>query len=141
MTKEEVKDERKSIEGDEATKRKIIAKGWQRIVQRIKTNVPKADVVVTNPTHYAVALQYDRGSMKAPKVIAKGADHLAFKIREIARESGVPILERKSLARALYSSVKVDAEIPFELYKAVAEVLAYVYRIKGKNKRPEVRAS
>ena len=131
MTKDEVKDERKSVEGDETTKRKIVAKGLQRIMQRLSFSVPKADVVVTNPTHFAVALKYDRKSMKAPMVVAKGKDHIALKIREIARESGVPILERKQLARSLYASVEVGREIPFELFKAVAEVLAYVYRLKN----------
>lgn len=130
MTKDEVKDERKAVEGDETTKRKIIAKGLSRMAQRISKTVPKADVVITNPTHFAVALKYDKGKSSAPIVVAKGQDYLALRIREIAKESGVPILERKALARALYSSTKVGAEIPRELFKAVAEVLAYVYRIK-----------
>ena len=132
MTKEEVKDERKAIEGDESTKRQIIAKGLGRIMQRLKQSVPKADVIVTNPTHYAVALQYDRSSMKAPKVVAKGKNFMAERIKEIARENKVPILERKSLARALFHSVEVDNEIPLELFRATAEVLAYVYRINKK---------
>jgi flagellar biosynthetic protein FlhB len=131
MTKPEVKDERKSIEGDETTKRRIIAKGLQRIAQRLSQSVPKADVIITNPTHYAVALKYDRGSMKAPTVVAKGKGFMALKIREIAKEAGVPILERKPLARALFASVEVGREIPYELYKAVAEVLAYVFRLKN----------
>lgn len=129
MTKEEVKDERKAIEGDETTKRQIIAKGLSRIMQRLKQSVPKADVIVTNPTHYAVALQYDRNSMKAPKVVAKGKNFMAERIKEIAREHRVPIMERKSLARALYHSVEVDKEIPVELFRATAEVLAYVYKL------------
>jgi flagellar biosynthetic protein FlhB len=131
MTKDEVKDERKSIEGDEETRRKIQAKGLQRIMQRIQQSVPQADVVVTNPTHFAVALKYNRASMTAPTVVAKGKGFLAQRIKEIARESGVPVLERKVLARALYHSVEVGTEIPFELFKAVAEVLAYVYRLKN----------
>ncbi len=131
MTKDEVKDERKAVEGDETTKRKIQAKGLQRIWMRIANSVPQADVVVTNPTHYAVALKYDRKTMKAPKVLAKGKGFLAERIKEIAREAGVPILERKPLARALYSSVEVGMEIPYELFKAVAEVLAYVYRLRN----------
>ena len=131
MTKDEVKDERKSVEGDEETKRKIINKGLQRIMLRIKQSVRKADVVVTNPTHYAVALRYERSAMRAPKVVAKGADHMALRIREIAKEAGVPVLERKALARALYHSTEVGAEIPYDLFKAVAEVLAFVYRMKG----------
>jgi len=132
MTKDEVKDERKAEEGDEATKRKIQNKGLMRIIQRIKRSVPKAHVVVTNPTHYAVALQYDRETMTAPTVVAKGRDFLALRIKEIALESDVPIVERKELARALYGSVEVGAEIPRDLFKAVAEVLAYVYKLKGK---------
>jgi flagellar biosynthetic protein FlhB len=131
MTKNEVKDERKSVEGDEETKRRIQMKGLQRIVQRIKQTVPKADVIITNPTHFAVALKYDRETMSAPTVVAKGADHMALRIREIAKESGVPILERKTLARALYSSVEVGNVIPRELFKAVAEVLAYIFKLKN----------
>lgn len=131
MTKEEVKDERKSIEGDEATKRKIIHKGLQRIMQRIANTVPKADVVVTNPTHYAVALKYDRKTMSAPVVVAKGKGFLALRIREIAKNSGVPVLERKPLARALFASTEVGTEIPHGLFRAVAEVLAYVYKLKN----------
>jgi flagellar biosynthetic protein FlhB len=135
MTKEEVKDERKAAEGDETTKRRIINKGLQRIMQRIRQTVPTADVVVTNPTHFAVALKYDRNSMAAPKVVAKGQDYLALRIRELAKESGVPVLERKALARALYSSTEVGSEVPRELFKAVAEVLAFVYKLKP-GKRP-----
>lgn len=137
MTKPELKDERKAVEGDEETKRKIQQKGMQRIVQRIRQTVPKADVIITNPTHYAVALKYDRDSMAAPTVVAKGADHLALRIREIAKESGVPILERKTLARALYGSVEVGSTIPKELYRAVAEVLAYVYKLKNPFRRTQ----
>lgn len=132
MTKDEVKDEKKAVDGDEATKRQIIAKGLGRIMQRIKTSVPKADVVVTNPTHYAVALQYDRAKMSAPKVVAKGKNFMAEQIKKIARESGVPIIEKKSLARALYQSVEVDQQIPVELFRATAEVLAYVYKMNRK---------
>jgi len=131
MTKDEVKDERKSVEGDEETRRRITAKGLQRIAQRIHFSVPKADVVVTNPTHISVALKYDRKSMVAPVVLAKGKGFVAQRIREIARESGVPILERKPLARALFESTEVGAIIPRDLFKAVAEVLAYVYRLKN----------
>ena len=131
MTKDEVKDERKSLEGDEETKKKIQQKGLMRIMQRIRSAVPKADVVVTNPTHISVALKYDRGAMGAPTVVAKGKGFLALRIREIAREAGVPVLERKPLARALYESVEVGREIPGALFKAVAEVLAYVYRLRN----------
>jgi flagellar biosynthetic protein FlhB len=131
MTKDEIKDERKAVEGDETTKRRIIQKGLSRIMQRIAKSVPKAHVVVTNPTHYSVALQYDRGTDKAPRVVAKGKGFVALRIREIARANGVPVLERKPLARALFKSVEVGSEIPRELFKAVAEVLAYVYRLKN----------
>lgn len=133
MTRQEVKEESKSVEGDETTRRKIIAKGLSRIAQRIAKAVPKADVIITNPTHYAVALKYDRNSMSAPIVVAKGKDFLALRIREIAREHNIPILERKALARALYASVEVDKSIPYELFRAVAEVMAYVFRLKNPN--------
>jgi flagellar biosynthetic protein FlhB len=132
MTKAEVKDERKAVEGDEETKRRIQAKGLQRIIQRIKQTVPQADVIVTNPTHFAVAIKYDKEKMNAPMIVAKGADHLAARIREIAQEAGIPILERKILARALYFSTEVGSEIPRDLFRAVAEVLAYIYKLKGR---------
>lgn len=130
MTKEEVKEERKSIEGDETMRRKMIAKGQQRLVNKLRTSVPKADVIVTNPTHYAVALKYDRARFAAPIVVAKGTDFMAQRIREIAGEHNIPILERRELARALYASTEVGSEIPRDLFRAVAEVLAYVYRLK-----------
>lgn len=131
MTKDEVKDERKSVEGDERTKQLMRRKGLQRIMNRIARSVPQADVVVTNPTHYAVALKYDRAVMRAPTVVAKGRGFMALRIRELARKAGVPVLERKPLARALYASVEVGREIPHELFKAVAEVLAYVYKLRN----------
>ncbi len=130
MTKDEVKDERKAIEGDETMRRKMIAKGQQRLMNKLKSSVPKADVIVTNPTHYAVALKYDRNKFAAPIVVAKGTDFMAQRIREIAKEHGIPIVERKALARALYASTEIGSEIPRELFRAVAEVLAYVYRLK-----------
>jgi flagellar biosynthesis protein FlhB len=141
MTKHEVKDERKSVEGDESTRRKIQFKGLQRIMQRIMKSVPQADVVITNPTHYAVALRYDRERMAAPTVLAKGQGFLALRIKEIAKDCGVPVLERKALARALYQSVEVGTEIPSGLFKAVAEVLAYVYRLKNPYKYWQAEAS
>lgn len=140
MTKDEVKDERKAVEGDEETRRKIVQKGLSRIIQRIRSTVPKADIVVTNPTHIAVALKYERGGSSAPIVVAKGKGFLAERIKEIARESNIPILERKPIARALYASVRVGAEIPAELFRAVAEVYAYLYRIRP-GKRPNVAAN
>ena len=111
-------------------RRKIIAKGQQRLANKLRTSVPKADVVVTNPTHYAVALKYDRDRCAAPIVVAKGTDFMAQRIREIAAEHNIPILERKALARALYASTEVGSEIPRDLFRAVAEVLAYVYRMR-----------
>jgi len=130
MTKDEVKDERKAVDGDETMRRKMIAKGQQRLMNKLKSSVPKADVIVTNPTHYAVALKYDRNRFAAPIVVAKGTDFMAQRIREIAKEHGIPIVERKALARALYASTEIGSEIPRELFRAVAEVLAYVYRLR-----------
>jgi flagellar biosynthesis protein FlhB len=132
MTKDEVKDERKSIEGDEATKRKIRAKALDRAWQKMAIAVPKADVIIINPTHYAIALKYDRTTMVAPEVVAKGKGHMALRIREIARENKIPMVQRRMLARSLYASVKVGGQIPFELFRVVAEVLAYIYKIKSK---------
>jgi flagellar biosynthetic protein FlhB len=128
MTKDEVKDEKKSVEGDETTRRRIIQRGMARITQRLRTAVPKASVVITNPTHYSVALRYEEKSSMAPIVVAKGRGEIALHIREIAKEHNVPILERPPLARALFSSSKVGSEIPSELFRAVAEVFAYLYR-------------
>lgn len=134
MSKQEVKDEMRSMEGDPKIKQRRRQIALQRIIQRIKKDVPTADVVVTNPTHFAVALQYDSKTMHAPKVIAKGQDLIALRIREIAVASGVPILERKPLARALYKMCEVGQEIPEEFYSTVAEILAYVYELSGKMK-------
>ncbi len=132
MTRQEVKDERRSMEGDVDTKARRLRMGRQMILQRMRQSVPTADVVVTNPTHFAVALKYDAGAMPAPKVIAKGADYMAFRMREIAAYSGVPIVEKPALARALYSGVEVGKTISPQFYQAVAEVLAYVYRLEGR---------
>ncbi len=133
MSKTELKEESKATEGDLKTKNRIKAIGMQRLRQMMMQSVPEADVVVTNPTHIAIALKYDLESGGAPKVVAKGKAHLAEHIKKIARECKIPVIERKPLARALYKSVEVGQEIPYEFYKAVAELLAYVYRIKGKN--------
>ena len=133
MTKHEVKDERKSSEGDVTVKRKIKSIQMKMAMQRMVNSVKTADVVVTNPTHYAVAIKYDRLQDVAPIVVAKGVDYLAFKIRDIAKEHNVPIVENKPLARSLYKMVEVDRAIPVELYTAVAEVLSYVYnRSRGR---------
>jgi len=138
MTKEEVKEEMRRMEGDPKIKQRRRQIAMQATMQRLKKDVPTADVVVTNPTHYAVALKYDPTGMSAPKVVAKGQDFLALKIREIAAEAGVPILERPPLARSLYKMVDVGQEIPEQFYEAVAEILAYVYELTGRSRRRPV---
>ena len=138
MTKQEVKDEYKEQEGDPVVKGRIKALRQQRARQRMMAAVPAADVVVTNPTHFAVALSYKPEEMAAPKLVAKGADLLAKRIREIAEEHDVPIVENPPLARALHAAVELDAFIPPEHYKAVAEVISYVFRLNGK--MPAARA-
>jgi len=130
MTKQQVRDEYKQTEGDPQIKARLRQIRQQRARARMMQNVPEADVVVTNPTHFAVALKYDQGSMQAPKVTAKGADLVAKKIREVAEENDVPIVENKPLARALYDTVDLDDEVPQEHYQAVAEVISYVMRLK-----------
>ena len=130
MTKQEVKDEYKDTEGDPKIKAKIRAIQNQMARQRMMSAVPQADVVVTNPTHYAVAIQYDKTKAPAPIVVAKGVDYLAFQIRDIAKNNNVPIVENRPVARALYNTVPVDGIIPSDLYVAVAEILAYVYNSK-----------
>ena len=133
MTKQEVKDEYKQSEGDPHVKGQIKQKMREAARRRMMQELPQADVVITNPTHLAVAIKYDRESNNgAPMVIAKGADHLAGKIKEVARENDIEIVENKPLARMLYYNVEIGMEIPPELYQMVAEVLAYVYRLKGK---------
>jgi flagellar biosynthetic protein FlhB len=132
MTKQEVKDEMKSMDGDPKIKARRRQIAIQMVTQRFKKDVPKADVVVTNPTEFAIAIKYDADNMHAPRVVAKGQGYLAMKIREIAIAHGVPILERKPLARALYKLVDVGQEIPEQFYSAVAEILAYVYELSGK---------
>jgi flagellar biosynthetic protein FlhB len=132
MTKQEVKDERKSMDGDVEVKGRRLRMARQALLQRMQMEAPKADVVVTNPTHFAVAIKYDADTMRAPRVVAKGADYMAFRLRDIARTAGVPIVEKPALARALYAGCKVGQEVRPELYGAVAEVLAFVYRIAGR---------
>ena len=129
MSKQEVKDEFKQMEGDPKIKSKIRQKQRQMAMQRMMSEVPKADVIVTNPTHLAVALKYKKG-MIAPLVVAKGQDLVAEKIKQIARENHVIIVENKPVARALFEAVEVGGMVPAELYQAVAEIIAYVYRIK-----------
>jgi flagellar biosynthetic protein FlhB len=131
MSKQDIKDEFKKTEGDPLIKHKVKEKQRQIARARMMQEVPNAQVVVTNPTHYAVAISYEAGKMKVPVVVAKGADFLALKIKEVAKEHRVVIMENKPLARTLYAGVEIGQEIPEELFKAVAEILAYVYRVKG----------
>lgn len=138
MTKQEIKDEWKNMEGDPVIKSKLKSAQMQFLKQKMMSAVPQADVVVSNPTHFSVAIKYDRSIAPAPIVVAKGVDYMAFKIREIAKANNVPIVENKPLARSLYKLVKVDEVIPAELYVAVAEVLAFVY---GKDGPPKMRVN
>ncbi len=132
MTKQEVKDEHKQSEGDPMIKGRIRQIRMERARQRMMSNVPKADVVVTNPTHYAVALQYSPEQMEAPKVVAKGVDEVAARIRDLAKEHKVPIMRNPPLARALFAACDIDEPIPTEHFKAVAEIISYVFKLKGK---------
>jgi len=132
MTKQEVKDEHKQTEGDPHVKQRLRQIRVERSRQRMMAAVPEADVVVTNPTHYAIALKYDQSKMEAPRLVAKGVDSLAHRIRELAEEEKIPIVENPPLARALYAGVEIDQEIPPEHYKAVAEVIGFVMRVHGK---------
>lgn len=132
MTKQEVKEEYKSVEGDPQIKGKIKRKMQEASQRRMMQNLPKADVVITNPTHYAVAIVYDKDVAEAPIVLAKGADYLAQKIKETARENNIQIVENKPLARSLFANVEIGQAVPPELYVAVAEVLAAVYRAEGR---------
>jgi flagellar biosynthetic protein FlhB len=132
MSRQEIKEETKSTEGDPLVKSRIKSVQREMARRRMMEDVPTADVVITNPTRLAVALKYDREKAAAPYVVAKGRDLIAARIREIARENGVPIVEDKPLARSLYKSVEIGQESPVDLYKAVAGVLAYVYRLKNR---------
>ncbi|MDA3904176.1 MAG: flagellar biosynthesis protein FlhB [Desulfuromusa sp.] len=129
MTKQEIKEEFKETEGDPQLKARVRSVQQQMARKRMMAEVPTADVIVTNPTHLSIAISYQRSDMNAPKIIAKGADHMAFRIREIAREHKIPIIENKPVARALYKQ-EVGEEIPEEMFTAVAELLAYVYGLK-----------
>lgn len=131
MSKKEVKDEYKEMEGDPTTKGRIRRIQREIARKRMMADVPNADVVITNPTHYAVALSYEMESMEAPKVIAKGVGFLALKIKELAQQHAIPQVENKPLAQALYKSVEIGGYIPEHLYRAVAEILAYVYKAKN----------
>lgn len=134
MSKQDIKDEHKNAEGDPLIKGKIRSRQRQMALMRMMQEVPNADVIITNPTHFAVALQYDGTKMDAPKIIAKGQDYLALRIREIAKEHNVITMENKPLARALYERTEIGDSVPADLFQAVAEVLAYVYRLKGRKK-------
>jgi len=130
MTRQEVREEMKESEGRPEVKARIRQLQQQLSSRRMMEQVPKADVIVTNPTHYAVALQYSAGSMRAPKLVAKGADHIAAVIRELAVQHRIPIVSAPPLARALYRSTGLEQEIPAPLYEAVAQVLSYIYRLR-----------
>lgn len=135
MTKQEVQDERRSMEGDPKIKSRRMQMARDIALQRVSAAVPTADVVVTNPTHFSVALRYDQSAMAAPRVVAKGVDWMALRIRQLAVGHGVPMVERAPLARALYWEVDVGREVPPEYYQAVAEVLAYVYRLNESERK------
>ncbi|MEI7027317.1 flagellar biosynthesis protein FlhB [Paenibacillus sp. y28] len=134
MSKQDIKDEYKKTEGDPLIKGKIREKQRRMAIQRMMQEIPKADVIITNPTHFAIAIQYDASKMEAPTVIAKGMDYIALKIRSVAKEHGIITMENKPLARALYDQVEIGEAIPGDMFQAVAEVLAYVYKLKGKVK-------
>jgi flagellar biosynthesis protein FlhB len=132
MSKQDVKEEMKRMEGDPQIKQRRTRVARQLAMQRVAQAVPKADVIVTNPTHFSIALQYDSATMCSPRVVAKGADFMAMRIRQIGIAHGIPLVERKPLAQALYREVEVGEEVPPEHYAAIAEILAYVYRLSGK---------
>jgi flagellar biosynthetic protein FlhB len=136
MSRHELREEYKDTEGDPHIKGKLKQQRAERAGKRALTKVPEASVIITNPTHYAIALKYEKGQSGAPIVLAKGVDFLAQKIRELAIEHKIPIVENPPLARALYAACDIDEEVPFEHYKAVADVISYVFRLKGKLRRP-----
>jgi flagellar biosynthesis protein FlhB len=136
MSKQDIKDEQKDSDGDPKIKARLKAIRMERARQRMMTAVPEATVVITNPTHFAVAMKYDAGGLGAPTVVAKGSDDVAFRIREVAEENQVPIVENPPLARALFATVEIDQEIPVEHYKAVAEVIGYVMSLNGPQRVP-----
>ncbi len=138
MTKQEVKEENKQLEGDPQIKSQIRGKQMEMAKKRMLQDIPTADVVITNPTHFAVALKYEVGTTAAPKVVAKGKDLLAQKIKKIAKENNVPMHEDVQLARALYKACDVGQEIPDNLFKAVAQILAYIFKLKEEKKRNSI---
>lgn len=141
MSLQEIKDEYKNSEGDPQIKARIRRTQMQMSMKRMMQEVPKADVIVTNPTHYAIALKYDQGKFRAPVVVAKGVDEVAMHIRKIANEHKIPVIESPALARSIYHTTELDHPIPEQLFSAVAQVLAYVYQLKmykkGKGSRPK----
>jgi len=141
MSRREVKEEHKQSEGDPLIKARLRQIRMERARRRMMAAVPGASVVITNPTHFAVALKYEMGETGAPRVVAKGADLIAKRIRDIAEENGVAVVENPPLARALYAGVELDREIPPEHYKAVAEIIGYVFRLKGKLQSPRPHAA
>lgn len=132
MSKQDIKDEHKNVEGDPLIKSKIKEKQRQMAMRRMMSEVPTADVVITNPTHFAIAIKYDESKSSAPYIVAKGSDHLAFKIKEIAKAHNIVTVENKPLARTLYNAIEIGDIIPEDFYQAVAEILAYVYRLEQK---------
>ena len=137
MSKQELKDEYKQTEGDPHVRAKLRQLRQEKARTRMMQAVPEGDVVITNPTHYSLALKYDADEMDAPVLIAKGVDDLAMRIREVAKDNDIPLYENKPLARAMYDSVEVDEMVPEQHYKAVAEVISYVFKLKGKLGNPE----
>jgi flagellar biosynthetic protein FlhB len=131
MSREELRDEHKQMEGNPEIKARLKMLRRQRARRRMMAAVPEATVVITNPTHFAVALHYDRATMRAPKCVAKGQDRVAQRIREVAAENGVPVVENKPLARALFHSIEIDQDVPPEHYRAVAEVISYVFSLRS----------
>ena len=134
MTKHEVREELKRMEGDPKLKERRRRIQQQLALQRMMHDVPNADVVITNPTHFSCALKYEEEEMSAPLLVAKGQDHLAHRIRELAIEHGIPIVEKPPLARSIFNTTEVGEEIPPDLYEPVAEVLSYVYRVAERRK-------
>ena len=133
MTKQEVKDELKQSDGDPLVRGRLRQIRADRARARMMAAVPTADVVVTNPTHFAVALKYESEIMSAPRVVAKGVDEVAFRIRELANDNDVPIVENPPLARALFATADLDDEVPSEHYRAVAEIISYVFQLKNRD--------
>ncbi|KAB7890366.1 EscU/YscU/HrcU family type III secretion system export apparatus switch protein, partial [Poseidonibacter ostreae] len=132
MSKQDIKDEFKNMDGDPQVKGRIRRIQMEMSRKRMMANVPDADVVITNPTYYAIALKYDKEVDSAPKMIAKGIDFIAVKIKNVAKENDIPIIENPALARALHDQIELEQQIPSEFYKALAEIFSYVYELKKK---------